>query len=312
MGFLGDWLDFAKFNVSDQWRKVKEDPERPFIGAMDQAGSKVWGTLLGKDYEPMTDWYGGAPFQTYDRAKAQGINTKPFGTGQNIANAITSLFVGGYGAEQLGGLGAGAGGAIDSSAVAGGGSGGGGAFIPSAGSGANFGIDAGGSYGLAGGGGGYGADVFGGYSPTGSDAGYSGSQLSPSQTINLNSNPYTPEYLNQLAEYNNVDAGNPSYWDRLTGNTEQGLYNREALAQQASGNSVQDLLKKQAQQKALSQLGQSGSKLQEQNTAQQAEQNRMAQLQAMMRRGQAVDTTTALLSLLQDRQQSRQPRISLI
>lgn len=53
--------------------------------------------------------------------------------------------------------------------------------------------------------------------------------------------------------------------------------------------------------------------MQEQNTAQQAEQNRMAQLQAMMRRGQAVDTTTALLSLLQDReQQSRQPRISLI
>jgi hypothetical protein len=315
MGFLGDWLDFAKFNVSDQWRKVKEDPERPFIGAMDQAGSKVWGTLLGKDYEPMTDWYGGAPFQTYDRAEAKGINTKPFGTGQTIANAITSLFVGGYGAEQLGGLGAGAGGASEGGGgiLSSLGGEGGGSFIPSAGSGANFGIDAGGSYGMGGGGGGYGADIFGGYSPTGSDAGFSGSQLSPSQTINLNSNPYTPEYLNQLAEYNNVDAGNPSYYDRLTGNTEQGLYNRENLAQQASGNSVQDLLKKQAQQKAISQLGQSGSKLQEQNTAQQAEQNKIAQLQAMMRKGQNVDVVSSLLALLQDReQQSKQPRISLI
>jgi hypothetical protein len=302
MGFLGDWLDFAKFNVSDQWRKVKEDPERPFIGAMDQAGSKVWGTLLGKDYEPMTDWYGGAPFQTYDRAEAKGINTKPFGTGQTIANAITSLFVGGYGAEQLGGLGAGAGGAIDSSAVAGGGSGGGGAFIPSAGSGANFGIDAGGSYGLAGGGGGYGADVFGGYSPTGSDAGYSGSQLSPSQTINLNTAPYggdaqyEAQDVMQQARNTNVPSGSNTSWDRGS-----------------SGSSLQNLAKQQAQQNALNQLTQSGSKLQAQNTAQQAEQNRMAQLQAMMRKGQNVDVVSSLLALLQDReQQSKQPRISLI
>jgi hypothetical protein len=123
---------------------------------------------------------------------------------------------------------------------------------------------------------------------------------------------YTPDYLNSLADYQGVDAGDRSLLDRLLGNTEQGLYKQEGLAQKASGQTVTDLLKKQAQQKALSQLGQSGSKMQEQNTAQQAEQNRMAQLQAMMRKGQGVDTTTALLSLLQDRQQSRQPRISLI
>lgn len=123
---------------------------------------------------------------------------------------------------------------------------------------------------------------------------------------------YTPEYLNSLAQYQGVDAGNASLLDRLLGNTEQGLYKQEGLAQKASGQTVTDLLKKQAQQKVLSQLTQSGSKMQEQNTAQQADQNRMSQLQAMMRKGQGVDTTTALLSLLQDRQQSRQPRISLI
>jgi hypothetical protein len=133
------------------------------------------------------------------------------------------------------------------------------------------------------------------------------------EAFSLPSSAYTPEYLDMLAKSQGVDAGDVSFLDRLLGNTEQGLYKQEGLAKQASGQTMKDMLKKQAQQKALSQLGQSGSKMQEQNTAQQAEQNRMAQLQAMMRRGQAVDTTTALLSLLQDReQQSRQPRISLI
>jgi len=123
---------------------------------------------------------------------------------------------------------------------------------------------------------------------------------------------YTPDYLNSLANYNGVDAGNPSFLDNLFNNNEQSLYKQEGLAQKASGQTLTDMLKKQAQQKALSQLTQSGSKMQEQNTAQQADQNRMAQLQAMMRKGQGVDTTTALLSLLQDRQQFKQPRISLI
>jgi hypothetical protein len=145
-----------------------------------------------------------------------------------------------------------------------------------------------------------------------SSLGLEGGSMAGQEAFQLPMQSFTPDYLNSLAQYQGVDAGNPSFLDQLLGNTEQGLYKQEGLAQKASGQTVTDLLKKQAQQKALSQLGQSGSKMQEQNTAQQAEQNRMAQQQAMMRRGQAVDTTTALLSLLQDRQQSKQPRISLI
>jgi hypothetical protein len=136
--------------------------------------------------------------------------------------------------------------------------------------------------------------------------------LSGLEAFQLPSSAYTPEYLDSLAKYQGVDAGDASLLDRLMGNTEQGLYKQEGFAQKASGQSISDVLKKQAQQKAISQLGQSGSKMQEQNNAQQAEQNRMAQLQAIMRGGQAVDTTTALLSLLQEKQQSKQPRISLI
>jgi hypothetical protein len=145
-----------------------------------------------------------------------------------------------------------------------------------------------------------------------SNLGLDGGSMAGQEAFQLPMQSFAPDYLNSLAQYQGVDAGNPSFLDQLLGNTEQGLYRQEGLAKQASGQTVTDLLKKQAQQKAISQLGQSGSKMQEQNTAQQAEQNRMAQQQAMMRRGQPVDTTTALLSLLQDRQQSRQPRISLI
>jgi hypothetical protein len=145
-----------------------------------------------------------------------------------------------------------------------------------------------------------------------SNLGLDAGSFAGQEAFSLPSSAYTPEYLNMLAESQGVDAGNVSYLDRLMGNTEQGLYRQEGLAKQVSGQTLSDMLKKQAQQKAISQLGQSGSKMQEQNNAQQAEQNRMAQQQAMMRRGQPVDTTTALLSLLQDRQQSRQPRISLI
>jgi hypothetical protein len=180
---------------------------------------------------------------------------------------------------------------------------------------------------LGGSGGSFGGDLFqlggsagaegsigsGGMNSLLSSLGLDAGSFAGQEAFSLPSSAYTPEYLNMLADYQGVDAGNASFLDRLLGNTEQGLYKQEGLAKQASGQTMQDMFKKQAQQKALNQLGQSGSKMQEQNNAQQAEQNRMAQLQAMMRRGQAVDTTTALLSLLQDReQQSKQPRISLI
>jgi len=149
-------------------------------------------------------------------------------------------------------------------------------------------------------------------SSLGLEGGGSGS-FAGQEAFQLPMSSYTPEYLNSLAQYQGVDAGNPTFLDNLFGNNEQGLYKQEGLAQKASGQTLTDMLKKQAQQKALSQLGQSGSKMQEQNNAQQAEQNRMAQLQAMMRQGKGVDTTTALLSLLKEREpQSKQPRISLI
>jgi len=145
-----------------------------------------------------------------------------------------------------------------------------------------------------------------------SNLGLEGGSFAGQEAFQLPMQSYTPDYLNALADYQGVQAENKSIYDIITGNTEQGLYNKEATAAQQTGKTLTEMLKKKQQQGALDQLTKSGSKMQEQNTAQQADQNRMAQLQAMMRKGQGVDTTTALLSLLQDRQQSKQPRISLI
>jgi hypothetical protein len=255
----------------------------------------------------------------------------PFDSGWAAPAALTAAYFAPYLIPTFaegGGAAAGGGGMLSSLGAGGGGTFGGELFqLGGAGAG-------GGGFGgaemlssLGGSGGAFGGDLF----SLGSSAGAEGSigsggmnsllsslglgdagSFAGQEAFQLPMSAYTPEYLNMLADYQGVDAGNASLFDRLTGNTEQGLYRQEGLAQKASGQTLTDMLKKQAQQKALSQLTQSGSKMQEQNTAQQADQNRMAQLQAMMRKGQGVDTTTALLSLLQDRQQSKQPRISLI
>ena len=145
-----------------------------------------------------------------------------------------------------------------------------------------------------------------------SNYGLDGGSFAGQEAFQLPMSAYTPEYLNMLAGSQGVDAGNASYLDRILGNTEQGLYRQEGLAKQASGQTVADLLKKQSQQRAMDQLDQNTSRMQQQNMAQIAEKNRPVQQQAMMSKGRPIDTTTALLSLLQERQQLQQPRISLI
>jgi hypothetical protein len=135
-----------------------------------------------------------------------------------------------------------------------------------------------------------------------------GGSFAGQSAFQLPASAYTPEYLNMLANYQGVDAGNASYLDRLLGNTEQGLYKQEGLAKQASSQTASDMLKKRAQQSALSQLSKGGAAMQQQG--QQSPQMQVPQ--AMMSAGKPIDTTTALLSLLREQEILRQPRISLI
>lgn len=99
MSFFGDVVDFESFNLGEMWNKIRKDPERIFIGAADPFSSSVWGSVLGKDYEPIVDQYGGASSDTYDKAQEQGINTGPGATMHGIARTIAS-FYGGQGAMK--------------------------------------------------------------------------------------------------------------------------------------------------------------------------------------------------------------------
>ena len=46
-------------------------------------------------------------------------------------------------------------------------------------------------------------------------------------SFELLSSDYTPAYLNKLAQFRGVDAGDPTLFQRLTGQTEQGLYDAQ-------------------------------------------------------------------------------------
>lgn len=95
MGFLGDVLGLEKFNLGEVWDKIKTNPERLLLGALDPASSKVWGKVLGKDYEPAVDAFGGPTKQTYDKANASGINTGPGQALHDVAKAVVVYKVGG-------------------------------------------------------------------------------------------------------------------------------------------------------------------------------------------------------------------------
>lgn len=113
---LSDVLDFEAFNLKDMWKKVKKDPERLLIGAVDPWSTKMWNGITGSNYEPIVDQMGGAygghtisafGNQTggaYGRAQDAGIDTMAGAQVQDLAHVIAAMYAGGYGADKLGGM----------------------------------------------------------------------------------------------------------------------------------------------------------------------------------------------------------------
>jgi hypothetical protein len=117
-------------------------------------------------------------------------------------------------------------------------------------------------------------------------------QISPSEM--------TPEYLNLLAEQQGVSQGDPTFFQRLTGQTEQGLYNRLP----SRGMSDSDVMR------MVNQANQPDQALQQLN---QVRPQQISTPRGTMKPGEAVDATGALLSLLAANQpKTRVPRISLL
>lgn len=110
----------------------------------------------------------------------------------------------------------------------------------------------------------------------------------------------TPEYLNLLAEQQGVSQGDPTFIQRMTGQTEQGLYNTLP----SKGMSDLDVMR------IANQANQPDQGLQQLN---QVRQQQISTPRATMKSGEAVDVTSSLLSLLAANQpKTRVPRISLL
>lgn len=102
---LDDMLAFEKNNLSYWWRAIKKDPERllmPIFGA-DPIQSKVFGEILGKDYEPMLNQMGGPSKGAYIDAERRGIDTSSSAGAHQVAAAIASWYAGGAGSAATAG-----------------------------------------------------------------------------------------------------------------------------------------------------------------------------------------------------------------
>lgn len=110
MGFLDrltnfgtDLVDFEMVNLKEMWGKIKDDPERLFIGAIDPWSSEIWGKALGKDYgdNPLVNQWGGPDSSSWERAEEEGVDLGPNRLMHGIAEGIAKTYAMGYGSDWL-------------------------------------------------------------------------------------------------------------------------------------------------------------------------------------------------------------------
>lgn len=97
---LDDMLAFEKNNLKYMWDALRADPERAFIGALEPFSSKMWGEIVGKDYEPIQNQLGGPSKGSYADAAEKGIDISPSAGAHQVAAAIASWYAGGAGAAM--------------------------------------------------------------------------------------------------------------------------------------------------------------------------------------------------------------------
>jgi hypothetical protein len=101
----GDYFDslnaFEMSQLSDWGEKFKRNPEQLLIGAGDPFSAKMWNGILGTDYQPYVNQYGGPTKESYQSAEEKGVDTSNSQGSHQVAQAIASY----YGGEALGELG---------------------------------------------------------------------------------------------------------------------------------------------------------------------------------------------------------------
>lgn len=91
-------FEFEKFQLEDMWRDIKENPERLFIGAIETGSTDMWNAILGTDYEPLVNQFGGATNARFVEASERGIDVEPAQFMHGVAKDIAQSYAVGYGA----------------------------------------------------------------------------------------------------------------------------------------------------------------------------------------------------------------------
>lgn len=99
---VGDALEFEWYHAKELWSDIKDDPERLFIGAIDPISTDMWNQVLGKDYEPMVNQWGGATNERFVGAAEEGMNVEPAMFMHDTAKSIAQSYAMSYGAGAAG------------------------------------------------------------------------------------------------------------------------------------------------------------------------------------------------------------------
>ena len=143
MGVLSDLFDFEKFNFTDMWKKVKDNPARLLYGGVDPFSTAIWNGILGRDDEPIVNQLGGPAgggalgfdknSGVYGRAQGAGIDTSAAAGLHSGAEVVASAFGGAGLGNALGGGSAATAGGTGATDIGGAGSIIGGQFVPAGG-----------------------------------------------------------------------------------------------------------------------------------------------------------------------------------
>jgi len=99
---IGDALDFEKFQLGEWWDMIKEDPERLLFPSADPLSADISGSIMGKDYEPMVNTWGGPTGATFEAAEAEGIDTGMAQDIHEVAEGIAKAYTLNWGMDKLG------------------------------------------------------------------------------------------------------------------------------------------------------------------------------------------------------------------
>lgn len=93
-------VKFEVFNVKKIFKTIMKNPQRLLVGAVSPMGTKIANAVFGTKWKPVVNQLGGATKETFDEAKAKGMET---GLAKSL-HAVAGVVAGFYGGAALGNL----------------------------------------------------------------------------------------------------------------------------------------------------------------------------------------------------------------